>query len=49
MITSVRVAIAAGRADGDERIGNLLSRFFAAPEYPREDITPVSLRGPRHT
>ena len=49
MMASVRVAIAAGRADGDERIGNLLSRFFAPPECPREDISPVSLRGPRHT
>jgi len=33
----------------NERIENLLSRFFAPPECPREDIYPASLRGPRST
>jgi len=41
MMASVRAAI--------ERIEILLSRFFAPPECPREDIYPASLRGPRNT
>jgi len=49
MMASVRAAIVAGRGNGDERIEILLSRFFAPPECPREDIYPASLRGPRNT
>ena len=49
MMASVNVTIAAGRADGDERIGNLLSRNFAPPERPHEVIDPEPLRGPGHT
>jgi hypothetical protein len=48
MMATVRVAIAAGRANDDERIEDLLSRNLAPPERPREVVNPEPIRGPRH-